>query len=225
VALVGYTNAGKSTLLNTLTEAGTLVHDGLFTTLDSLSRQATLPNHLKVVFSDTVGFMHALPHGLIEAFKATLEEVQEADMLLHVLDISHADYRKFYDAVKTVLDELKVLDKPTIMVLNKIDKLEDRHRLEEIKRDVPYAIGVSALKGENIQQLFLLMEDILSQGSVDIDIILPANRMDLVNLAHGQGQVHEVKFLAKGIRLKASLPAKTAGTLTSKQIDKGGHLC
>jgi GTP-binding protein HflX len=215
VALVGYTNAGKSTLLNALTEAGTLVHDGLFTTLDSLSRQAVLPNHLKVVFSDTVGFMHALPHGLIEAFKATLEEVQEADLLLHVLDISHPDYRKFSDAVGAVLDELKVLDKPKIIVLNKIDKLDDSRRLQELKRDDPLSIGISALKGENIQQLFLLIEDMLSQALVDIDIVLPANRMDLVNLAHSQGQVHEVKFLAKGIRLKASLPAKAAGAITS----------
>ena len=234
VALVGYTNAGKSTLLNTLTEAGTLVHDGLFTTLDSLSRQAVLPNHMKVVFSDTVGFMHALPHGLIEAFKATLEEVQEADLLLHVLDISHADYRKFYDAVQAVLSELKVLDKPTIMVLNKIDKLDDRDRVEEIRREVPLCMGISALKGENIQQLFLLIEDALSQGSIDIDIVLSANRMDLVNLAYAQGQVHEVKYLAKGIHLKASLPAKIAGVLISnskrpnnvdsqsKLIDKGG---
>jgi len=233
VALVGYTNAGKSTLLNALTQADALVHDGLFTTLDSLSRQAVLPNHLKVVFSDTVGFMHALPHGLIEAFKATLEEVQEADLLLHVLDISHPDFRKFYDAVGAVLDELKVLDKPTIVVLNKIDKLQsrpegsfssesDEERLNQIKREVPFSIGISALKGENIQQLFLLIEDILSQASVDIDIVLPANRMDLVNLAHGQGQVHEVKFLAKGIRLKASLPAKTAGAISAKRIDKAG---
>ena len=222
IALVGYTNAGKSTLLNALTGAETLVQDGLFTTLDSLSRQALLPNHMKIVFSDTVGFMHALPHGLIEAFKATLEEVQEADLLLHVLDISHHDYRKFYDAVKAVLDELKVLDKPTIMVLNKIDKIEDRHRLEEIKREVPFCLGVSALKGENIQHLFLMIEEILSQGSVGVDIVLPANRMDLVNLAHSQGQVHEVKFLAKGIRLKATLPAKTAGALIPNRIDKGG---
>jgi len=233
VALVGYTNAGKSTLLNTLTDAGTLVHDGLFTTLDSLSRQAILPNHMKVVFSDTVGFMHALPHGLIEAFKATLEEVGHADLLLHVLDISHVDFRKYYDAVKAVLDELKVLDKPCIMVLNKIDRLEDRDRLEEIKREVPFCIGISALKGENIQQLFLMIEDILSQGSVDIDIVLPSDRMDLINLAHAQGQVHEVKYLAKGIRIKASLPAKTAGVLNSKRkgpkgfeskpyVDKGG---
>ena len=225
VALVGYTNAGKSTLLNALTGSETLVYDGLFTTLDSLSRQALLPNHMKVVFSDTVGFMHALPHGLIEAFKATLEEVQEADLLLHVLDISHDDFSKFFEAVNVVLDELKVLDKPTILVLNKIDKLQDRHRLEEFKRNRPVCLGISALKGENIQQLFLLIEDLLSQGSVDIDMVLPANRMDLVNLAHRQGQVHEVKFLAKGIRLKASLPAKTAGILLAhralKQIDKG----
>jgi GTP-binding protein HflX len=222
VALVGYTNAGKSTLLNTLTGADTRVHDGLFTTLDSLSRQALLPNHLKVVFSDTVGFMHALPHGLIEAFKATLEEVQEADLLLHVLDISHSDHWKFYEAVNVVLGELKVLDKPVIMVLNKIDKLQDSQPLEKFKRDVPFCLGVSALKGENIQQLFLLIEDILSQGSVEIDIVLPANRMDLVNLAHRQGQVQEVKFLAKGIRLKASLPAKTAGALIPMRIDKAG---
>jgi len=107
------------------------------------------------------------------------------------------------------------------MVLNKIDKLEDRQRLEEIKRNAPYCLGISALKGENIQQLFLMIEDILSEGSVDIDIVLPADRMDLVNLAYAQGQVHEVKYLAKGIRLKASLSAKTAGALIPKRIDKG----
>ena len=220
IALVGYTNAGKSTLLNTLTGAATVAHDGLFTTLDSLSRQTLLPNHRKVVFSDTVGFMHALPHGLIEAFKATLEEVQEADLLLHVLDISHPDYRKFYDAVKEVLQELKVQDKPMVLVLNKIDRLEDRHRLEEFKKESSFTIGVSALKGENIQKLFFLVEDLLSDGSVDIDLVLPASRMDLVNLAHSQGQVHEVKFLAKGIRLKASLPAKTAGMIMAQSGNK-----
>ena len=220
VAIVGYTNAGKSTLLNALTEAHTVVQDGLFTTLDPLSRQAVLPNHRKVVFSDTVGFMHALPHGLIEAFKATLEEVQEADLLLHVLDISHPDFRKFYDAVNAVLEELKVLDKPAVMVLNKIDKLEDRKLVEEFKRGRDHCVGISALKGENIQQLLLTIEDILAKGSEDIDLVLPSNRMDLVNLAHRQGQVLEVKFTSHGIRLKASLPAPLAGVLNSSRIDK-----
>jgi len=218
VALVGYTNAGKSTLLNALTQAGAVVHDGLFTTLDSLSRQALLPNNRKVIFSDTVGFMHDLPHGLIEAFKATLEEVQEADLLLHVLDISHPDSQKFYEAVNAVLDELKVLDKPVIMVLNKIDKLQDRERLDKFKRKMEQAMGISALTGENIQQLLLSIENALSQDSVEVDIVLPADRMDLINLAHSQGQVHEVTFLENGIRLKASLPAKIVGAL---HVDKG----
>ncbi len=215
ISLVGYTNAGKSTLLNTLTDAGTVTHDGLFTTLDSLSRQTVLPNNRKVVFSDTVGFMHALPHGLIEAFKATLEEVQHADILLHVLDISHPNYQNFYDAVNGVLDELKVLDKPIILVLNKIDKLEDKARLSFFKKNNAHIIGISALKGENIGQLLLLIEDILGEGSVDIDVVLPAGRMDLVNLAYAHGHVTEVKYLSKGIRLKASLPAKIAGAISA----------
>jgi len=115
-----------------------------------------------------------------------------------------------------VLDELKVLNKPTIIALNKIDKLEARQRLDEFKRNIENVMGISALKGENIQQLLLLIEDILSQDSVDVDIVLPADRMDLVNLAHSQGQVQEVQFLGDGIHLKASLPVKIAGALTTK---------
>jgi GTPase len=215
VALVGYTNAGKSTLLNTLTDAGTVAKNALFTTLDPLSRQTYMPNHRKVVISDTVGFMHDLPHGLIEAFKATLEEVQQADLLLHVMDISDPNYKNHYHSVNAVLDELKVLDKPTILVMNKIDLLEDKLRLKEFWKINPHNIGISAAKGENVQSLLLLVEEMLSVDSVDIDVMLPPGRMDLVNLAHVQGQVHEVEYLAKGIHLKASLPAKT-GALISR---------
>lgn len=213
VALVGYTNAGKSTLFNALTNAGTRTHEGLFTTLDSLSRQCLLPNHHKVIFSDTVGFMHDLPHGLIEAFKATLEEVGQADLLLHVLDISDANFLKSYAAVNAVLKELKALDKPTVMVLNKIDKLEDRGRLTEFKKITPDCIGISAKTGENLNSLLLMVEDHISEASVDVDVVLPASRMDLVNLAHSKGHVHDVQFSQKGIHLKASLPAKTAGSI------------
>src|SRR5262249_45442717 len=155
-------------------------------------------------------------HGLIEAFKATLEEVQEADLLMHVLDISHPDHHKFYDSVNVVLEQLKVREKPVIMVLNKIDKLEDQRRVEQVKKEHPFCIGVSALTGENIQMLLLLVEEVLSQAAVEIDIVLPSGRMDLVNVAYAQGRVHEVKFLAKGIRLKASLPPQTAGALSSQ---------
>ncbi len=216
MALVGYTNAGKSTLLNALTGAPTVTHDGLFTTLDSLSRQTVLPNNRKVVFSDTVGFMHDLPHGLIEAFKATLEEVQQADVLLHVMDVSHPNYRNFYAAVNAVLEELKVLDKPIIMVLNKIDRLtpSQQLRLGEFKKSGSLSIGISALKGQNLNQLLLLVEETLGEGSVDVDVLLPAKRMDLVNLAYAKGHVQDVQFLPKGIHLKASLPTQIAAGIT-----------
>ncbi len=214
VALVGYTNAGKSTLLNAITGAGTKTHDGLFTTLDMLSRQALLPNHRKVVFSDTVGFMHDLPHGLIEAFKATLEEVQQADLLLHVLDLSNDNFRNLYNAVNAVLEELGVLKKPMLMVLNKIDRLQDQSRLQEFKKISPDCIGVSAAKGENIQTLLLKIEHALNKDIVEVDVLLPAGRMDLINLAHTQGHVQDVQYLPEGIRLKASLPSKTAGLIT-----------
>lgn len=213
VALVGYTNAGKSTLLNALTGAHALTRNALFTTLDSLSRQALLPNNRKVIFSDTVGFMHDLPHGLIEAFKATLEEVQQADLLLHVLDISNPNFRNYYASVNAVLDELKVMDKPVIMVLNKIDILEDISRLKEFKRTAPDSIGISAAKGENINRLLLMVEDRLAGDRVEVDVILPPGRMDLINKAHTHGQVHEVAYLPEGIRLKASLPSKLAKSL------------
>lgn len=214
VALVGYTNAGKSTLLNTLTEANTVTFDGLFTTLDSLARQAFLPNKSKVVFSDTVGFMHDLPHGLIEAFKATLEEVTHADLLLHVIDISHANYKHFYEAVNKVLEELGALDKPTILVCNKIDMLEDKTRLQEFPKTVKHIAAISAKTGQNMHQLILQIEDIFSEGEVDVNIKIPSDRMDLINLAHKHGKVLEVKYLATGIRLKAKLPAKIAATIS-----------
>ena len=216
LAIVGYTNAGKSTLLNALTESSARTHDGLFTTLDSLSRQTFLPDKRKIVITDTVGFMHDLPHGLIEAFKATLEEVQEADLLLHVIDISNHNYKQFYSAVNAVLEELKVLDKPTILVLNKIDQLEDEKRLREFQDDYPCLAAVSALKGQNIQSLLLSIEEALSQGTEEIDVLLASSRMDLVNLAYAHGQVLSVDYTSKGIHLKAILPLKTAGLLLKK---------
>jgi len=219
IALVGYTNAGKSTLLNALTESDTKTHDGLFTTLDSLSRQAALPDHRKVVLTDTVGFMHDLPHGLIEAFKATLEEVQQADLLMHVMDISNANYRNFYTAVNDVLKEIKAFEKPTLLVLNKIDKLpEGDSYIAEFKDKHKWVIEVSAFTGRNIQSLLLLIEEALSERTKEINVVLKSDRMDLVNLAYAKGQVQDVKYLAKGIRLKATLPDQIAGLITKESI-------
>jgi GTP-binding protein HflX len=211
IALVGYTNAGKSTLLNALTQAGQRTHDGLFTTLDSLSRQYILPNNQKVVFSDTVGFMHELPHRLIESFKATLEEVQEADLLLHVLDISYVKFRNLHRSVMDVLAELEVLDKPTIIVLNKIDSLQDRGRLAGLPFDPGMTVPISARTGENIPALLEKVVEVLEPAMKEIDVRIPLNRMDLVNLVHKEGQVHSIEYLEDAIHVRAAIPFRDTG--------------
>lgn len=211
VSLVGYTNAGKSTLLNTLTQAGQVTRDGLFTTLDSLSRQLVLPNHQKVVVSDTVGFLHELPHHLIESFKATLEEVSSADLLLHVLDVSHPKFRNLYDSVIAVLRELDAHDKPTIVVLNKIDQLADKSVVLEIKSTFKNAVAISALSSENIIGLLAEVIEQLASLMETIEVALPLDRMDLVNLAHKEGNVHAIAYDADAVRLAVSLPKKFAG--------------
>jgi len=211
LSLVGYTNAGKSTLLNTLTQAGQVTRDGLFTTLDSLSRQLILPNHQKVVLSDTVGFMHDLPHRLIDAFHATLEEVQEADLLLHVVDVSHPYFRHLCSSVDEVLKDLESFDKPTILVLNKIDKLEDKQWLEGFQKNFDHAVCVSAKTGENIPKLLDEISAMLSSLIVEINVDVPMNRMDLVNLAHEEGEVYSIKYYARTINIRAAVPKCIAG--------------
>ncbi|HOX54335.1 MAG: GTPase HflX [Candidatus Omnitrophica bacterium] len=220
VALVGYTNAGKSTLLNTLTGSEQHVRDSLFTTLDSLSRSLALSNHQKIVISDTVGFLSHLPHHLIEAFKATLEEVKESDLLLHVLDVSHARCYEHNKAVYEVLKELGADDKPIVTVLNKIDKLEDRGWIERLKRDFINPVAVSALKKENIEQLLEKIETELSALITVIDLFIPINRMDLVDQIYREGEVYSIDYNADGANIKASLPIVTAKKLSTyhKQV-------
>ena len=211
LSLVGYTNAGKSTLLNALTQAGQVTKDGLFTTLDSLSRQLVLPNHQRVVLSDTVGFMHDLPHHLIEAFHATLEEVREADVLIHVMDVSHPYFRNLRESVEEVLKELESFDKVTILVLNKIDKLEDRGWLKGFQKGFNNAVCISAKTGENISGLLEKISEMLSSLVVEINVEVPICRMDLVNLAHEEGEVYSVKYYAKTINIRAAVPKYVAG--------------
>ncbi|HSV43452.1 MAG TPA: GTPase HflX [Candidatus Bathyarchaeia archaeon] len=219
VSLVGYTNAGKSTLLNALTKAHQETKDGLFTTLDSVSRQYILPNHQAVVLTDTVGFIHKLPHHLIEAFKATLEEVVEADLILHVLDVSNARFQNLYDAVNEVLSELGVKDKPVITVLNKIDKIADRSWFAAIYGAIPNPVAVSGKTGENLDVLgYKILEDI-SCMVTEVDLHIPITRMDLVNLAHNEGEVYSVKYYNSTINLRASLPQRIAGLMKKASVD------
>lgn len=218
ISLIGYTNAGKSTLLNTLTDAGQRTHDGLFTTLDSLSRQLILPNHQKVILTDTVGFMHDLPHRLIEAFKATLEEVQEADLLLHVLDVSHPHFDHLYDAVVRVLTELEAHKKPLIVVLNKIDLLADRSGLDQLAKSYDEAVCISGKSGENVQVLLELIQKRLSSMFVEVNVMVPIKRMDLVNFAHEEGEVYSIKYYEDRINIRASMPAQMCGQFYAAAI-------
>lgn len=211
VALVGYTNAGKSTLMNTLTQANQVTRETLFTTLDSLARQFVLPNHQKIIVSDTVGFMHELPHHLIEAFKATLEEVREADLLLHVIDISHPHFHHLREAVEDVLRELEVFKKPTIVVLNKIDKLENRQGLGQLQGSEDHAVCISAKTGEDVPLLVEEIGQMLSPMAEEINVDIPINRMDLVNLAHEEGQVYSIKYYADTVNIRALVPTQVAG--------------
>jgi GTP-binding protein HflX len=220
ISVVGYTNAGKSTLVNTLTGAHQVTQDGLFTTLDSLARQHVMPDHQKVVFSDTVGFMHDLPHNLIEAFKATLEEVQSADLLLHVLDLSHVNYANLKESVDKVLDELEALDKPTILVLNKIDRIEDQALVDMACRKYKNSVAISGLTGKNIEGLLRLIEKELGGRVVQVDISIPMNRMDLVNMVHQQGNVKTIEYLANVIHIQAGVPQPLAGLLDQAALAK-----
>jgi GTP-binding protein HflX len=222
VSLVGYTNAGKSTLLNALTEAGQVTHNGYFTTLDSLSRQLVLPNHQKIVISDTVGFMHDLPHRLIEAFHATLEEIKGADLLLHVIDVSHPHFRNLYESVNVVLKEIESYDKVIVIVLNKIDQLEDRLWLKEFQDHYDHAVCLSAKTGENIKGLLDTLSGLLSSLVVEIDVVVPINRMDLVNLAHKEGEVFSVKYYANTINIRGLVPKHIVGRFYTD--DKNSNL-
>ncbi len=206
IVLVGYTNAGKSTLLNTLTnttEAG--VADSLFTTLDPLSRSIVLSNGEHIVISDTVGFLYNLPHHLIEAFKATLEEVKEADLLIHILDVSHPRVYEHSQAVFAVLKELQADQKNIITALNKIDLLDDQMWLERLKRDFVNSIPISAKFAQNLDSLLRKIQENFAGRMIRLEVLIPHTRMDLVDRFYRQGKVEEIRYLQKGIKIKLNI--------------------
>jgi len=181
VALVGYTNAGKTTLLNRLTNSNQLSSDSMFTTLDPVSRIYYLPGRQKILLLDTVGFLNELPHHLIEAFKATLEEASSANLILHVLDISHPVYKKREFAVYKVLEEIGAEDIPVVTVLNKIDLLP-KERIDILKVSYPQGVFLSAIKGYGIEELVNRIKEFLSNYESWLQLYLPRDKIHLVKL-------------------------------------------
>ncbi len=206
IVLVGYTNAGKSTLLNSLTLASQIVRESLFTTLDPLTKSLRLPNGQKIVISDTVGFLHNLPHHLIEAFKATLEEVREADLLIHVLDVACPLVHEHNLAVYEVLKELGADQIPLVTALNKIDLLDDRGWLERLKKDFVNAVPISAKLKENLDALLKEIELHLKPTMTYFKTSLPLKRMDLVDLFYREGRVINIEYTDKEVKIEAELP-------------------
>jgi GTP-binding protein HflX len=208
VALVGYTNAGKSTLLNALADAEVYAADMLFATLDPTSRQVTLPTGQRVVVTDTVGFINKLPHDLVEAFRATLEEVVRADLLVEVVDAADPDFIGQQAAVQTVLDEIGAGDKPRVTAFNKIDLLD-----ADLRRDPgpsgARAAFVSAVSGEGLEGLLAQVADALRSGMEAVDEIVPWARGELVARAKAAGDVDE-RYTDVGVRLSGHLPAAMA---------------
>ncbi len=214
-ALVGYTNAGKTTLLNRLTGATAVVQDQLFTTLDPLARQIRLPSGETIILTDTVGFLHHLPHHLIEAFKATLEEARDADLLLHVLDASHPLLGEHAAAVEEVLRDLELAGKPTITVLNKRDQLEDPLRAEILERTYAPACAISAKTGEGLTTLLRVIAEQFSTLLVEpTRLRIPAERADVLASIYQSGKVLMRAESHGAIELTARLPAKFKASLS-----------
>jgi len=190
-ALVGYTNVGKSTLINTITNAGVYVEDKLFATLDTTVRQFSLPSGQKALISDTVGFIKKLPHNLVASFKSTLMEAMEADVLLHVIDVSHKLFREQIETVNKTLEELKINEKPTIMVFNKVDMLDDITIHRALKNEFADSIFISAKRGKNIESLLELMQEKYNRFHNIFEVCLPYEKSELVSHLYDNYEVQE----------------------------------
>ncbi len=194
VALVGYTNAGKSTLLNALADANVYVEDKLFATLDATTRVVRLSPTRKILLTDTVGFIRKLPHHLIASFKSTLDEVVEADILIHVVDISAPNFREQIKVVEETLEELNSLDKPTILAFNKIDKLQDRSLIYSLANEYKDAVFISASRGVNIHTLKEKISQMIDDHYVEITGKVEISNSKAISLIYKFGEVLDVKY-------------------------------
>ena len=212
-AIVGYTNAGKSTLLNRLSGADVMAKDMLFATLDTTTRRIDLPDGQPLLITDTVGFVRNLPHRLVEAFKATLEEAVLADFIIHVLDATAPEVQRFHDTTLDVLTELGAEDKKAVTVLNKIDLVTDPDQLADLERKFPGALHVSAATGGGLDQLLKACSAVLADRVRCRDFRIPQRRGDLVSLLHAEAKVLSTEYDGNDILLRAVVPQSLAGRL------------
>lgn len=223
VSLAGYTNAGKSTLLNALTGADELAADKLFATLDTRTRRWRLPGWGPVLLSDTVGFIRDLPHRLIASFKATLEETRQADLLLHVADASSPLVDAQIAAVRQVLDELGVAEKDTLLVLNKVDALDDATRRDRLLERYPHAIAVSARSGENLPALARAVSDCLGRSFRDIDVRTDPGNGRLLAWLGRHGEVLSRHFTDDHMIIHCRIPAALVGRIADDEAQITPH--
>jgi GTPase len=212
-AVVGYTNAGKSTLLNLLTGADVVAENRLFATLDPTTRSFVLPNKQRVLLTDTVGFLRKLPHTLIESFKATLEEVSEADLLIHIVDLSHPRVDDQIEAVEGVVKELNAFGKQTVIVFNKIDNLANRELAETYTKRFPGSVAISARTGEGVNNLVQALQEALSAWRLRSRFRIPASESALIAEIHRVGHVLELRYEGEGALIVAHVPPELAQKL------------
>lgn len=219
VAITGYTNAGKSSLLNRLTGAGVLVEDALFATLDPTVRRATAPDGREFTLTDTVGFVRQLPHQLVEAFRSTLEEVADADVVLHVVDGSHPDPEGQLTAVRAVLAEVGAAQLPEVVAVNKADAADPEVVARVLRRE-SRAVAVSARTGAGVAKLRDIVVALLPRPDIEVEVLLPFDRGDLVSRVHADGEVLAEEHTPQGTRLRARVGPQLASALADHAVGR-----
>ncbi len=209
-AIVGYTNSGKSSLLRRLTAADVLVEDKLFATLDTTTRKVVLPNNQSLLLTDTVGFVRKLPHQLVEAFNATLEETLLSDILIHLIDASHPEAIRFYNTTMKVLEELGADTKRMLIVFNKIDKITDPSVLPSLRLHYPTAHFISVKSGDGLDELLECLAEFIADDLVTLQLRIPQSRTDLVARAYREGEVLALSYEGDSVRLRITIPYRLA---------------
>ncbi len=223
VALVGYTNAGKSTLLNKITKSDVFVADQLFATLDPTTRRVELPGGYQALFTDTVGFIQKLPTTLVEAFHATLEEIVESDLLLHVVDISHPNALNQFESVQQTLIELGAQHIPIVTALNKVDQLRDPESARDVVSHVSKAVTISALDGTGLKDLLGIIQQELYETYTPILVRLPYQQGALISLFHEAGQVERIEHGRGGVLMQGRIPGRLLAQFSDWQVSSTNH--